>query len=129
MILIDTHVWIWMNLAPGNLSPTARDQLRKAPRLAVSSISIYETMAAVQKGRISSPMDPETLIRKWLKSTDVIRISVSEEAAIKSRSLSFQHEDPFDRIIAGTAVVEGIPLMTADGNLLKLSWLDTIPAC
>ena len=128
MILVDTHVWIWMNSVPGTLSKTAIERLRSESRIAISTISIYETMLAVQKGRIGSLFEPEALVRRWLKSTALTRIAPSEEAIIKSRSLIFHHEDPFDRIIAGTAAVEKVPLMTADRNLLKLEWLETIPA-
>jgi PIN domain nuclease of toxin-antitoxin system len=60
--------------------------------------------------------------------TKRVRIPVTEEAVFKSRSLGFHHEDPFDRIIAGTAVTENVPLMTADRNLLKLEWPQRVPA-
>jgi PIN domain nuclease of toxin-antitoxin system len=128
VILIDTHVWIWLNLAPENLTNAARERLNSEPRIAISTISIYETMVAAQKGRVASSLDPETLVRRWLKSTDLVRIPPSEDTMIKSRSLVFNHGDPFDRIIAGTAVTENVPLLTADRNLLKLEWLATIPA-
>lgn len=128
MILIDTHIWIWLNSDPEKLSVAALEQLQSTPRIALSSISIYETMVAVEKGRIVSSFEPETLIRRWLKAFDVVRVPVGDEVAIQSRTLRFLHEDPFDRIIAGTAVHEKAPLMTADRNLLKLEWLSTISA-
>ncbi len=128
MILIDTHVWIWLNSDPDKLSSPALEKLQKAPRIALSSISIYETMVAVEKGILSSQFEPETLVRRWLKDSDITRISVAEEVVIRSRTLSFLHADPFDRIIASTAVCEKAPLMTADSHLLKLGWLPTIPA-
>jgi PIN domain nuclease of toxin-antitoxin system len=94
----------------------------------MSSISIYETIVAVEKGRIPSSIAPEALVRRWLASGDIVRIPFGEEIAIRSRTLEFRHEDPFDRIIATTAVQEKAPLMTADRNLLNLDWLPTIPA-
>jgi len=128
LILIDTHVWIWLNSEPERLSPTALSRLKVEPRIAISTISVYETMVAIDKGRIVSSVDPEVLVRRWLNSSDIVRIAVSEEAVIRARTLPFLHADPFDRIIAATAVVEGASLMTADRNLLGLNWLTTLPA-
>jgi PIN domain nuclease of toxin-antitoxin system len=127
LILIDTHVWIWFHSDSEKLSALAIEQLRTADRIAISTVSIYETMVAVEKGRIQSIFEPEALIRRWLGSSDIVRIPVSEEIVLKSRSLKFAHADPFDRIIAATAVHENAPLMTADRNLLQLAWLKTIP--
>ena len=128
MILIDTHVWIWLNSSPNQLCQAARERLENEPKLALSSISIYETMVVVEKGRFATTYEPDALVRRWLRTGEVVPLAVGDEVAIRSRSLKFFHEDPFDRIIAGTANYEKVPLMTADRNLLRLEWLTTIPA-
>ena len=128
MILVDTHVWIWLQTAPEKLSPAAIQRLQNASRIAISTISIYETMVAVEKGRLTSSFSPEALVRRWLKASDMTRIPVSEEIVIQSRILKFDHSDPFDRLIASTAFQQDLPLMTADQQLLALDWLDSIPA-
>ena len=128
MILIDTHVWIWLNSEPEKLSVTALARLQTEPRIAISAISVYETLLAIEKGRIASSVDPEVLVRRWLDPSDIVRIAVTEEAVIRARTLPFVHADPFDRIIAATAAVEAAELMTADRNLLSLNWLATVAA-
>lgn len=128
LILIDTHVWIWLHSNPDNLLPSSLELVQNAGRIAISPVSIYETMVAVEKGRLESQFKPETLVRRWLAAMDITRIPVSDEIVIQSRTLLFDHADPFDRIIASTAFHENIPLMTADRNLLKLEWLKTIQA-
>ena len=110
------------------LSLSAKERLQSSPRIAISTVSIYETMVAVEKGRLASQYEPEALVRRWMKSSKVIRIPVSEEIVIRSRTLKFEHADPFDRLIAGTAVQQNLPLMTADRHILKLDWLASIPA-
>ena len=49
-------------------------------------------------------------------------------AIIQSRTLGFDHADPFDRLIAVTGFHENLPLVKADRNLLKLGRLTTISA-
>ena len=117
MILIDTHVWIWLHSNPDNLSPSSLEFVQNAGRIAISPVSIYETMVAVEKGRLESQFKPETLVRRWLAAMDITRIPVSDEIVIQSRTLLFDHADPFDRIIAAHALAEDIPVISADIKL------------
>jgi len=128
VILIDTHVWIWLHSEPEKLSAEALQSLETSSGIAISTISIYETMVAVEKGRVTSHLEPETVVRRWLSSWEITRIPVSEEIVIQSRTQKFDHADPFDRLIASTALNENLPLMTADRNLLRLEWLTALPA-
>ncbi len=128
VILIDTHVWIWLNTEPERLSLDALGRLRVETQILLSAISVYETMVAIEKGRIETPLEPESLVRRWLGAGDIKRVPVGEEVAMLARLRGFVHGDPFDRIIAATACHLQVPLMTADRNLLDLEWLDTVPA-
>jgi PIN domain nuclease of toxin-antitoxin system len=128
LILIDTHVWIWIHSQPERLSKKAIETLQNEDRLAMSTVSIYETIVAVEKGRLASQFEPETLIRRWLSAWDISRIPVSEEIAIHGRTLKFEHADPFDRLIGATAFCEKLPILTSDRNLLNLNWLTGVPA-
>jgi len=83
-------------------------------------------LASRRPGEIVTSYDPETLVRRWLRSAAILRLPVTDDIVIQSRILPFQHADPFDRIIGGTAHFGNMPLMTADRNLLGLGWLATI---
>lgn len=126
LILIDTHVWIWLNAEPEKLSDSARQRLETEDQVAISPVSIYETMVAVEKGRLSTELESETLVRRWLAANDILRVPVTDEIGIRARAFPFVHADTFDRLIAATAFQIGIPLMTADSNMLSLPWIETI---
>jgi PIN domain nuclease of toxin-antitoxin system len=49
-----------------------------------------------------------------------------DEHAIASATLSFDHSDPFDRLLLATALVEGLRLATGDAALLHAA--DTEPS-
>lgn len=85
-------------------------------------------MVAVEHDRVSSPYGPETLVRRWLMTGEIRCLAVTDEIAIRARTLRFLQADPFDRIIAATAVCERAPLMTADERLMGVDWLAVVPA-
>ena len=128
LILLDTHVWIWLNLEPNRLSTAAIDRLQGEPALALSPVSIYETLVAIDKGRVLSTVPGSDLVEKWMAELPVTLIPVTAEICVLARTLTFPHQDPFDRIIAATSFSRRIPLMTEDGNLRSISWLNTISA-
>jgi PIN domain nuclease of toxin-antitoxin system len=124
VILLDTHVWIWLNAGELSLLGDLVDEMRDEP-LAISVVSIWEALLLIEKKRIAVDAEPEFLIRQWL--TNPIQIKpVTSEIAIRSRALPFNHNDPADRFIGATAFCHGLRLATADAQLKALSWLVTL---
>ena len=59
MIVLDTHVLIWMDADDAALGPQARARIEQAWRageVAVSAISFWECAMLVEKGRIALPL-------------------------------------------------------------------------
>lgn len=127
MILLDTHIWIWFHLEPELLpSQIAHEFRRPDATFAISSISVWETVMAVQKGRIATSLPAAELVRSWIDGRSLKIVSIDEEIAMLSRLLPFEHSDPADLFIGATAYQLGIPLATADRRLSDLPWLHTI---
>jgi PIN domain nuclease of toxin-antitoxin system len=130
LILIDTHVLVWwLTDAPG-LTQTAQRAIAEnsgAGDLVVSAISVLEIATAVRRGRLhfSLPLD------QWLadmRSLPELRVEpVSAEIAALAGSLPDpMHGDPADRLIAATASVLGVPLVTGDEKLRAYREIETI---
>ena len=118
--LLDTHIWIWSVSNPGNLSNKVRNILEnESNELFISSISIWEFLVLLEKKRITiaNPLD------EWLsRATDesnIIDIPIDKEIAVQSRKIVMPHQDPADRFIAATALVNELKLITSDGILGK----------
>jgi len=126
LILLDTHIWIWANLEPEKLDPKVQAALTEESEIALSSVSVWETVVAMQKGRVHTTSSPELTVRAWLTQSSLRLIPLDHEIALLSRTLSFLHEDPADRFIAATAYQLRCPLATADDRLRQLAWLTTI---
>jgi PIN domain nuclease of toxin-antitoxin system len=119
MLLLDTHVLIWLNLEPRKLSKAAADAIRQAraqSSIAIADITLWEVAWLSGRNRITIFGSVETFIREAV--TGVVVHPVTPEIA----SLSVQlpptvPRDPSDRLIVSTARAHGIPLVTADESI------------
>jgi len=116
VILLDTHVLIWMSSDPNRLSKKAREAIRNARQkagLAVASITLWELAWAAENHRIWISGSVETFARETV-SRVITREMTPEIVAVAVRLPPEFPKDPADRLIASTAIVDGIPLVTAD---------------
>jgi PIN domain nuclease of toxin-antitoxin system len=119
-LLLDTHIWIWSHIEPERLAPVVATAL-EAPdnELWLSSISVWEFLLLVERGRLILERTP----REWLEAAWVRapmqEAPINREVALRSRTVGVPHQDPADRFIAATAAVHDLTLVTDDKNLLK----------
>jgi PIN domain nuclease of toxin-antitoxin system len=130
MILLDTHVLIWDALTPARLSLNAQQVIAQANQqngIVICDISLWEIAMLIQKGRVQVATDSLTFINLLLQANKtVVRPISSTIAALSAQLPSPINHDPADRLIAATAIAEGIPLVTADRNLQRAPQLSTI---
>jgi len=120
MILLDTHVVIWLLTSPERISKPAAKAIAKSgaegSRPGISAASVFELAYARKRGRIHmSVSDPVLLkrLRGWFDFFPVTEMIALEAAAIAEPF----HGDPMDRIIAATAIVENCTLISADQRI------------
>lgn len=116
--VVDTHVWIWS--AAGD--PRAEELRSFSGTAVVSAISQWEVAMLAMKGRLSLKPDEEA----WFSANLAPPVSLAPltaEIALTSCRLPDFHGDPADRIIVATAITMGIPLITADQEIIR--WNET----
>lgn len=119
-LILDTHVWLWILLEPERLSRRVRRELAEpANTLALSPVSVWETLVLAEKGRLLLRPDPWSWVRTALAIRPMREIPLTCEVAFGSRTVHLDHADPADRFIAATAMVHGLTLVTADRSLLR----------
>ena len=126
MILLDTHVAIWVTTEDPSLGRQCRtllERMRHTDRLAVSAISFWEMAMLIGKGRLSALTSPAQH-RTKMGAYDIGEIPVTGDIAILAAELNL-HGDPADRIIAATAIAHEATLVTADRALLR--WRHSLP--
>lgn len=122
MLILDTHVLIWMDEGNSRLGKSALkriDESLATGQLGVAAISFWETAMLVEKGRLT--METELDIwRSELLQAGLIEIPLLGETAIRAGQLDSFHGDPADRLIVAAAIENSAALMTADEKIL--SW-------
>jgi len=124
-LLLDTHIWLWFRNNDKHLGRQALQALLDGDNeLWLSPISTWEALTLYTKRRIQ--LDGE--IADWVAgATAGIKEAVlTHEIATVARELPL-HKDPSDRLIAATAMVLELTLVTADPRLLALPGLKTLP--
>lgn len=128
MVILDTHVWIWSHVQPNRIAVRTFELMRGESEVVISALTLHEAMAAIEKGKLGSGPTARDRTDAWIGAVPTTVLPLTAEIARLAQTLPFQHADPFDRLIGATAFTEKCPLVTADANLLALSWLKTLPA-
>ena len=119
-LLLDTHVWLWMALAPQRLGADARSMLTdRANALFLSIASAWEIVLKDARGKLELPMDAPAYLRSRIALSGAELLNLSLDHLFALRSLPDHHGDPFDRILVAQAKVEGMSLMSADPRVLS----------
>ena len=130
MILMDTCAIIWDALESTELTKNAAEAINKADErnaLIISDISIWEISMLIKKKRLEVNTTAANFINLFLQSRNISVQSISPEIAELSVNFSSEiNNDPADRIIAATSIIQNAQLVTADQNLRESEMLDTI---
>ena len=129
MILVDTHVVVWLAFDQDQISRKARtaidDARENADGLAISDITLLELATLVSKGRIRLDISLESFLQE-VESRFVV-LPISGRACARAMELPASYpKDPADRIIGATPLVEGPCLLTADRTIRRSRTVQTI---
>jgi PIN domain nuclease of toxin-antitoxin system len=129
MVTADTHIIIWNALKPELLSKKARKSIDKANEtdgIIFCEISLWEIAMLIKKRRIVIESSYSEFIKLVLVSNNYFLRGISPEIADLSVNLPSEiNQDPTDRIICATSILNNAPLITADKNLIKSNILKT----
>jgi PIN domain nuclease of toxin-antitoxin system len=129
VMLVDTHVVVWLAGYEGQLSKKARaaiaDARQRGEGLAICDITLIELARLASKGRIRLAISVESFLTE-VEARFVV-LPITGRACVRALELPAAFpQDPADRIIAATALVEGMSLVTADREIRRSRALTTI---
>jgi PIN domain nuclease of toxin-antitoxin system len=130
MIIIDTHIWLWLLHDPNQLSNAARAQIEIEELqngILVSAISVWEIAVKSSLGELALPLSIDDWYALAKIHSGIVIEAVNPEDAISSTQLPGDfHKDPADRIIVAMARRYNVPLITCDNNILRYPHVKTI---
>jgi PIN domain nuclease of toxin-antitoxin system len=116
MILLDTHVVVWLASGSDRLSSKAKEAIalaRAQDGLAIAAITLVELAWLAENGRVETTLSTESFVRQCAAKMTVLPIT--PEIAVRAVGFVDPYpRDPQDRLIGATALVEGLRLVTQD---------------
>jgi PIN domain nuclease of toxin-antitoxin system len=124
-ILLDTHIWLWIQDDPDRIGRNLRSELRKPENeMFLSPISTWEALVLQSKGRIRMRRNPSDWVTR--NTAPFTEAPLTHEIALVAQQISLDHRDPADRFLLATAKVLGLTLATADARLLGCGDIATL---
>lgn len=120
---------IWLAQDYQRISAAARSKIEGARRrdrgLAISGITLLEIAQLASHRRINLIPKAETVLTEIERR--FVMLPITANIALQAFQLPPTYpKDPADRIIGATALIEDIPLLTADGKIRKSAPFPTI---
>lgn len=118
--LLDTHIWLWMHLAPEKLTPNVLAILKDLNnQLWLSPISVWELSVLVDKRHIALAQSVNLWVSISIKTSDLHEAPFTISVAERLEQTLQMHRDPADRLLVATALAYDLTLITADHQLCQ----------
>lgn len=115
-LLIDTHVFIWLNEESPQLSNKVKELYRsREHEIYLSIASAWEMQIKAQLGKLDLAMPIEVLVSKNRQENDIYLLPIDLSHIAQLEKLPPHHKDPFDRMIIAQAMVEEFTIISIDG--------------
>ena len=117
-LLLDTHTLLWLAFDDKKLSSRALRLVRTASNsVLVSAASAWEIATKYRLGKLNFARAMVENFVPRVTAAGFELLPVSPEHALRAGLLAGEHRDPFDRMLAAQALLEGLPILSADQQL------------
>jgi len=114
-LLLDTHAVLWFFWDDSRLSGDAKSLIEDADnRKLVSIASCWEIAIKVGLGRLDLGEPSRSFLRREIARNNFELLPIRLDHATLVEDLVAHHRDPFDRLLIAQAMVEPLPLVSAD---------------
>jgi PIN domain nuclease of toxin-antitoxin system len=114
-LLLDTHSFLWFISGHTNLSTTACNLIEDTTNQPLLSIaSLWEMAIKMSIGKLKLAEPFEQLVPHQMEINGIELLPVDVAHVAKVSELPFHHRDPFDRLLVAQAIIEQMPVVSAD---------------
>jgi PIN domain nuclease of toxin-antitoxin system len=116
--LLDAHTLIWALDDPSRLGAQAILELKNtANQLLLSAGTLRELAIKVGQKKLSLSLPYRQWMAKAIANLNLSIVPITVDHADVQASLPRHHGDPFDRLLVARAMIEGVPILSADARL------------
>lgn len=117
-LLLDTHIWLWWQMAPERLSPAARRAVAASENdVYLSTVSTWEMAIKIAMGKLRLPVPLAQMVSAALLEDRMQSLPLQHHHCFELAALPLHHRDPFDRVLVAQARADGLTLVTAEPQL------------
>lgn len=117
-LLLDTHALLWWWADSPHLSAEARHAITSADNEVLVSVASAWEMAIKQRaGKLAGAPTDEADFAAQLSLNDFQTLPITLRHVLRAGSHPAEHRDPFDRLLAAQAEIEGAVLVTRDAAM------------
>jgi PIN domain nuclease of toxin-antitoxin system len=119
-LLIDSHILLWAAIDDPRLRGNARKTFVDPENLLLVSVAtMWELGIKHALGKLPLPVPARDFFAREIATRGYRVLDVQRQHAERAAELPYPdpaQRDPFDRMLVSQALVEGVPLLTADGR-------------
>ncbi len=113
-LLLDTHTFLWFIDDSPQLSQKGKTLLEADNELLLSIASLWEIAIKLRLSKLTVAMPVEVLMTQQLTQNDIALLPITVAPLMIVSTLPLHHRDPFDRLLIAQAMVEQMPIVSAD---------------
>jgi len=126
-LLLDTHVFLWLNDTPEKLSSAALAACQDENNtLFLSLVSAWEIQIKQQLGKLELSENLQTLISTQQQQNGLQLLPIELAHIEELANLPSSHRDPFDRLLIAQTIKQQMHIVSADQVFteypVKLIW-------
>lgn len=112
-LLLDTHALIWWFLDSPQLSEAARQHISDGnTSIYVSAVSAFEISTKVRLGKLPQAAAFDQDFEVFVRDRGFQPLPLTVRHALTAGGLSYEHKDPFDRLLIAQALIEDMTLVS-----------------
>ena len=114
-LLLDTHALLWWLTRDPRLSPAAKAVIADdSNSIHISPVSGIEVAIKHRLGRLPHGGELVPRFRAMMDERGFLVTTLSLDHALRAGGYAMRHRDPFDRLLAAQAELDGLTLLTRD---------------
>ncbi|TAE59554.1 MAG: type II toxin-antitoxin system VapC family toxin [Nostocales cyanobacterium] len=111
--LLDTHTLLWFTAGDPRISENLRLQIENNDNF-LSIASVWEMAIKHSIGKLSLEMSFDDFVAQQIMGNGITLLQINQQHISVVSQLPLHHRDPFDRMLIAQAIVENIPVLSAD---------------